>query len=141
MVRITECNGILYLILPKDIDCSDLLSEICSNTGMRRGSFADSQVIRIFKNLLGEAENLHHIYDDYYSEEYDSFKDYLYKKENCSKDFIKTLSDNETVYILRYSINNYSIRDIIGYEEENLGIINQMMQRAMNEGKKQLCDK
>lgn len=133
MIRLVEYLEIYYLIMDQNIEPSMILSGIIDNSGMRKGSFADDQVIHIFKGLLMGASDLRHMYDTYYSEEYSSFGEYLYKKEKFSEDFIKHLADNETIYALRYTVNNYSLRDIIGYENENLDIITEMMRRAVGE--------
>ena len=57
------------------------------------------------------------------------------KKELLEKETIKKLNiqSNETLWLLRFTSNNYSIKDIIGYEDENLQVINQTLEYINHE--------
>lgn len=115
-----------YLITPEMVKMEIILKAICNNTGMKKNSFADLEVNKIFSDLFSNAVDLKDIYNKYYAEEYDSFKKFLYNHETMENEFIDTinLSENETLWDLKYHINNYGIKDIIGFNNENLPILN-----------------
>ena len=106
-----------------------ILKAICDNTGMRKNSFADLEVNKIFLDLFSDAVDLKDIYNKYYAEEYNSFKEFLYNHETMENEFIDTvnLSENETLWDLKYQINNYGVKDIIGFDNENLPILNSFL--------------
>ena len=43
------------------------------------------------------------------------------------------LQSDETLWMLRFTTNNYSIKDIIGYEDENMQIFNQTLEYINHE--------
>lgn len=115
-----------YLITPKKVKMEKILKAIYDNTGMRKNSFADLEVKKFFSDLFSNAVDLKDIYNEYYIDEYDSFKQFLYNHETMDNEFIDmvNLSENDTLWDLKYQINNYGVKDIIGYDNENLPILN-----------------
>lgn len=119
-----------YLIALEGLEMDSILEAVRNHTGMRKGSFADQQVDRIFSDLFCNAFDLKSCYRKYYMEEYDSFREFLYQKETLEYDTIDSmeLQEGDTVWELRYGINSYSIRDLIGYENENIPLFNQFLE-------------
>ena len=89
-----------YLKASREIDLFNLLKKIEANAGMRKNSFADKYVIEIFSDLFVGAVNLGEKYKKYYSAEYDTLQEYLYKKEMLDEDLIDSfaLCDDDTVW-------------------------------------------
>ena len=108
---------------------------IREHNGMKKGSFAESYVIKILMDLISGAVNLGEKYKKYYFEEYESFEEYLYKKELLETEVIQSikLGTDESLWILRFTSNNYLIDSILGYEDENLQIINKTLEYVFNE--------
>ena len=102
---------------------------------MRKGSFADRYVIKIMSRILNGAVDLGKRYRKYYADEYSSFTEFLYKKELMDNDSINKLSlkHDETLFRLNFLINDYSIKSIVGYENENLLLINQLLGAVIDE--------
>lgn len=119
-----------YLIAPEDVKMDKILNAIFNNTGMRKKSFAEQEVQWIFSCLFQNAEDLGHYYKTYYFEEYDSFPDFLYQYKLFEEDFIDHISlrENETLWELRYHIDSYQVRQILGHENENLPLFNRFLE-------------
>lgn len=130
MLQIVKIEENYFLKTDLKGTISLLLEKVQANNGMVKGSFAEKYVVKIFADLLNGATNLGEKYNKYYSEEYDSFETYLYKKELFEMEMIRkiNLQSDENLWALRFTTNNYSIKDIIGYEDENLPIINQTLE-------------
>lgn len=119
-----------YIKTRKEFDISSFIERIKANSGMKKNSFADKYVIKIFSDLLIGAVDLGKRYRKYYSTEYDTLHQYLYRKEMLDENLIDNfeLSENETVWKLRYKN-----KTILGYENENLEVINQALRLFENE--------
>jgi hypothetical protein len=102
---------------------------------MKKGSFAEKYVVKILTDLISGAVNLGEMYRKYYFEEYESFEKYLYKKELLETETIQKmkLGVDESLWMLRFTTNSYSVSSILGYEDENLSIINQTLEYVDNE--------
>lgn len=135
MLQIVKIEENYFLKIDSRCTISTLLERVQSHNGMKKGSFAEKYVVKIITDLLNGAINLGEKYSKYYFEEYDSFEDYLYKKELFEIEMIKeiNLRADETLWMLRFTTNNYSIKNIIGYEDENLQIINQTLEYINHE--------
>lgn len=129
MCTIFKINGKYYLRIQRESKIEEILEHIIENTGMRKGSFADKYVVKIMTGILYGAVDQRVRYERYYSKEYISFKDYLYNKELIDRNTIETLAlqENETLFMLCLTDNDYSITNIIGYEDENLSLINRLL--------------
>ena len=77
-MKIMGIEGKCYLIAPEGLEMDSILEAVRNHTGMRKGSFADRQVKRIFSDLFCNAFDLKSCYRKYYIEEYDSFREFLY---------------------------------------------------------------
>ena len=75
--------------------------------------------------------NLKKEYMDYYMQEYDNFKIYLYQKELLEKNEIALLmlNDNQTVLKLQPSLNNYNVKSIIENDENIVKILNEILEK------------
>lgn len=125
-MRIIGSEEDYYLIAPQGVRLNRIMQAVNDHTGMRAGSFADQQVKRIFSDLFRSAMDLRSLYGNYYIEEYDSFREFLYQREGIEYVFIDSmqLQEEDTLWKLRYGINNYGIKDLIGYENENISVLN-----------------
>lgn len=132
-MRITGIGDKYYLIAPEGLEMDILLGILSSRTGMRKDSFADMQVKRIFLDLFCGAVDLMDCYRKYYIKEYDSFREFLYQKETLEYDTIDSigLQKGETLWELRYTISGYGVRDLIGYENENLPLFNHFLEEIL----------
>lgn len=135
MLKVVHIEDGYYLKSDSEIKMVDILKLVYKNNGMRKGSFAEKYVIKILSDMLFGAIDLKRKYRKYYANEYKSLSEYLYKKELLEKETIDALNLNESeaIWKLRFATNNYSIKEIIGYEDENLGIINQTLEYMQNE--------
>ena len=135
MLKIVNVEGTYYLKSDCELKLTEILEHIHMNNGMRKESFAEKYVVKILSDMLMGAIDLNREYQKYYSKEYESLAEYLYKKELFEKKAIDqlNLSECETLWKLQFNRNNYSIKDIIGYEDQNLGVINQTLEYIQNE--------
>lgn len=135
MLKIVNVEGTYYLKSDCELKLTEILEHIHMNNGMRKESFAEKYVVKILSDMLMGAIDLNREYQKYYSKEYESLAEYLYKKELFEKKTIDqlNLSECETLWKLQFNRNNYSIKDIIGYEDQNLGVINQTLEYIQNE--------
>lgn len=118
-----------YLLAPEGIMMNRLLESIFDHTGMRKNSFADQQVRKIFSDFFQGAVDLKYIYKKYYDKEYDSFREFLYQYKTLDYEFIDyaSLSDSDTIWDLRQkSIDG--IEELIGYNNENLPLFNRFLE-------------
>lgn len=130
MLEVVKVEGMYFLKTDSKFTISDFLEKIQTHNGMIKGSFAEDYVIRILRDLIVGAIDMREKYERFYSEEYDSFEEYLYKKECLEKETILNikLERDESIWMLRFTSNNYSIMSILGYDDENLQIINQALE-------------
>lgn len=135
MLQILKVGEFYFLKMNSDLTIPILLEKLKYNNGMKKGSLAEKCVISIITNLLTNAINFSEKYSKYYLEEYDDFESYLYKKELLEMETIETinLKSDERLLMLSSTINNCSINDIIGYEDEYLQIINKMLEYINHE--------
>ena len=129
-MRITGIGEKYYLIAPEGLGVYGILEVLSNYTGMRKDSFADMQVKRIFSDLFRGAVDLKACYRKYYIKEYDTFREFLYKKATMEYGAIDSmeLREGEALWELKYTINGYNVRDLIGYENENLPLFNDFLE-------------
>lgn len=130
MLEIIKAEERYFLKTDSKFNVSNFLKKIQNHNGMMKGSFAEDYVIKILTDLLVGAIDMREKYERFYSEEYDSFEEYLYKKELIEKETIQNikLEINELLWRLRPESNSYSIKSILGHYDENLPIINQTLE-------------
>jgi len=135
MIEIIKVEETYYLKTDLKFNLSDFERKIQNHNGMKRGSFAEEYVIKILTDLIAGAIDMGEKYAIFYHEEYASFEEYLYKKELLEKDTTQNinLKANESLWRLRFTSNDYSIGSILGYDDENLQIINQTLEYIDNE--------
>ena len=129
-MRIMGIGEKYYLIAPEGLGVYGILEVLSNYTGMRKDSFADMQVKRIFSDLFRGAVDLKACYRKYYIKEYDTFREFLYQKETLEYGAIDSmeLREGEALWELKYTINGYNVRDLIGYENENLPLFNDFLE-------------
>ena len=96
---------------------------------MQKDSFAEFYTKRIFQAFFQYARDLKKEYLAYYRQEYESFVDYLYKKELLDWAHIKILDLNERQTLLKLNINltSYNADSLIEYEDNGIDILNQAL--------------
>lgn len=118
-----------YLKTEFGFDLLYFIEKVKANSGMKKNSFAERYVIKIVSDLLIGAVDLGKKYQKYYSIEYDTFSQYLYKKEMLDSGLIERFNlQEETIWKLRSKNDT-----ILGYNNENLAIINQALRLYENE--------
>lgn len=129
-MEVIKCDEEYYLKTEFGFDLLLFVEKVRANSGMKKDSFADRYVIKIVSDLLIGAVDLGKKYQKYYSMEYDTFTQYLYKKEMFDNSLIErfNLQETETIWKLRSKNDT-----IIGYKNENLEIINQALELFENE--------
>ena len=135
MLKIIKAEETYFMKTDFNFAIADFTEKLLVHNGMKKGSFAEDYVIRILTTLIAGAIDIREKYNRFYLEEYDSFEEYLYKKELLEKETIQDikLKANESLWMLRFTSNNYSIKSIFGYDDENLQIINQTLEYIYNE--------
>lgn len=130
MLEIVKIQDLYFLRTNFKLRIPDLIKRIKRQNGMKEDSFAEKYVIKILTDLLSGAIDLSEKYRRYYSEEYESFEDFLYKKELFEPEDIRKLElgIDDSLWMLRFTTNSYSVKSILGYEDENLPIINQTLE-------------
>ncbi len=135
MLKIIKAEETYFMKTDFNFAIADFTEKLLVHNGMKKGSFAEDYVIRILTTLIAGAIDMREKYNRFYLEEYDSFEEYLYKKELLEKETIQDikLKANESLWMLRFTSNDYSIKSILGYDDENLQIINQTLEYIYNE--------
>ena len=110
MLQIVKIEENYFLKTDSILTISTLLEKVQCHNGMERGTFAEKYVVKIITDLLNGAINLGEKYSKYYSEEYDTFDIYLYKKELFEMNTIKkiNLQSDETLWMLRFTTHQFT---------------------------------
>lgn len=135
MCRLYYVNNVYYLKLDNQFYPRTIIKALLAKSGMRKDSFAEKIVLNSFIELLSNAENLVEIYHLFYRQEYDTLEDFLFKKELLELADIKSFSigDNDSLWKLHLLRKQNSIKNLIGYDNENIMCINSMLKVIMNE--------
>lgn len=119
-----------YCIADDGFVYEELKKRISDAFHLRKDSFAEFYSKRIFQSFFQYARNLKEEYIAYYRQEYDSFADYLYKKELLDWEYIEILNlgENQTLLKLNTDLTSYNANSLIDYDEENsIEILNQAL--------------
>lgn len=135
MCKIFNFNGTYFFKLNQSLTPNIIIEKLRKNSGMKKDSFAEEYVIKIFSQILYNAEDLFENYNTYYYQEYSSFSEYLYNKELLDSQLIKkiNLGTNEHLWKIHMYRNGYNVKNIIGYNNENLEILNSVICGIVNE--------
>ena len=135
MLEILHIEDLYFLKTDLEFSINTFIEIIKKNNGMKKRSFAEDYTVKILKNLIFGAVDLRENYTKYYFEEYESFEEYLYKKELFEMETIQSIKirSNESLWMLRFIRNDYSIKTILGFEDENLQTINKTLEYIINE--------
>lgn len=135
MLEILNIEDVYFLKTDLEFSINTFIEMIKKNNGMKKRSFAEDYTVKILKNLIFGAVDLRENYTKYYFEEYDSFEEYLYSKELFEMETIQSIKirSNESLWMLRFIRNDYSIKTILGFEDENLHTINKTLEYILNE--------
>lgn len=94
-----------YIILAnKNVEKNEIIKQFLSNSKLDSGKFAGKIFIEILSNFFGELEDIEETYEKYYSDEYATLSDYMYKSMLLNRDEIdfvfKNLKENEKIYFV-----------------------------------------
>lgn len=110
---------------PQDLNLKEKLDEFLKEAKMNSRKYAGNLFTNILMAFFSEIEDIEMIYEKYYAREYNSVKEYMYKKmlmeENQIEYIFGKAKEGEKVYFtdLHYtSDNNYE--NLFEYEEEDL---------------------
>lgn len=96
--------------------------------------YAGKMLSGIISNFFIESEDLEHQYNNYYSKEYDSFEDYLFKNMLLDEDEISWLqsklkSSEKMFYVDLRNLPTNNDSNLFDYEEEDfMGKINKILE-------------
>jgi hypothetical protein len=128
-VRILKLADECYCIAEDGFVYKDLEKIISDRLHLKKNSFADVYSKKIFKAFLKYAKDLKKEYMEYYQQEYESFFEYLYKKELLDWQDIDNLnlSENQTLLKLNIKLTSYNAENLISYEEKGMDILNKAL--------------
>jgi len=88
LIQLNDYNYIL--LINKDLTEGEFLKKV----KVKKNTFAGNLMERVYENLINEASDLLYEYERFYSREYASLGEFLYKKLLIDKDTINLLLDN-----------------------------------------------
>lgn len=135
MCQFYYVHNTYYLKLDNQFSPRTIVKALSVKTGMRKGSFAEKVVLDLFIELLSNSENLVEIYHLFYHQEYVTLEDFLFKKELIEFSDIQSFSigDNDSFWKLHLPRKRNSIKNLIGYDNENIMCLNSMLKVIINE--------
>lgn len=118
-MELLSVNGEYVCKVHKGFNMQKLEEALRNQLSMRKDSFAEQYSLKIFRDLFRYARDLRQEYEEYYREEYDSFSEFLYKREFWEVPDIKkvALTESETVLKLRVSSSSYNLDTLLSYDE------------------------
>lgn len=132
-MKIIKIGEKIYCIAPKDIDFEDYLEKFLKLSQVRKNSFAENYLKKIYRCVFTSYVDMKMIYIKYYIEEYESFEKYLYQKELLSNSAIKRISQyckqNYSIYKLNLDSNSYNISGYFKYDENIIRNFNSLIAR------------
>lgn len=128
-MRILKLLGKCYCKADDSFVYEELEKRISDAFHLRKDSFAEFYSKRIFQAFFQYARDLKKEYMAYYRQEYESFADYLYKKELLDWEHIEILdlSGHQTLLKLNINLTSYNADNLIEYEENGIDILNQAL--------------
>ena len=132
-MELLSVNGEYVCKVHKGFNMQKLEEALRNQLSMRKDSFAEQYSLKIFRDLFRYARDLRQEYEEYYREEYDSFSEFLYKREFWEVPDIKkvALTESETVLKLRVSSSSYNLDTLLSYDEYDnsfIAIITQILE-------------
>lgn len=117
-MELLSVNGEYVCKVHKGFNMQKLEEALRNQLSMRKDSFAEQYSLKIFRDLFRYARDLRQEYEEYYREEYDSFSEFLYKREFWEVPDIKkvALTESETVLKLRVSSSSYNLDTLLSYD-------------------------
>ena len=88
-MRIIKMGEDFYCIAPKDIDFNTYLEKFLELSKVRKNSFAEKYLKKIYNCVFTGYVDMKKMYAKYYIDEYGSFEKYLYNKELLNNNEIK----------------------------------------------------
>lgn len=130
-MRMLKLSSKNYCIAENGFIYEEVEKRISDAFHLRKDSFAEAYTKRIFQAFFQYAIDIRKEYMDFYKQEYDSFSDYLYKKELLGWEDIAllNLSEHQTLLKLNIHLTSYNTDNLIDYDEKiGMEIINQALE-------------
>ena len=134
-MRIIKMGEDFYCIAPKDIDFNTYLEKFLELSKVRKNSFAEKYLKKIYNCVFTGYVDMKKMYAKYYIDEYGSFEKYLYNKEllnnNEIKRLIKHCNEDYSVYKLNIDSNSYNISSYFKYDDNLIRNFNILIARLV----------
>lgn len=132
-MKIIKISDEFYCIAKKDIDFNTLKEKFLKLSKVRKGSFAENYLKKIYNCVFTSYIDIKEIYRKYYIDEYESFEQYLYNKELLGKKEINQLKkyckESYNIYKLNIDSNSYNISGYFKYDENLIKNFNLLIER------------
>lgn len=141
MANHLEYSYVNWLVSSKKVDTKMLADEILKRLAFTKNSFSYEISKSILENLFFVGTDLRDEYSNYYLEEYEDFRDYLYYKKLISYEVMDDIGVGFETYIyeLPSGINSYNLAALI-YEDEYdqdefdlISVVNRLLMEIENE--------
>lgn len=132
-MKIIKINDDFYCIAKRDINFDTLKEKFLKLSKVRKNSFAENYLKKIYNCMFTGYIDIKEIYRKYYIDEYESFEQYLYNKELLSEQEIKQLrqyfKEIYTIYKLNIDSNSYNVSGYFKYDENMIKNFNLLIER------------
>lgn len=132
-MKIIKISDEFYCIAKEDIDFDTLKEKFLKLSKVRKSSFAENYLKKIYNCVFTSYIDIKEIYRKYYIDEYESFEQYLYNKELLGKKEINQLKkyckESYNIYKLNIDSNSYNISGYFKYDENLIKNFNLLIER------------
>lgn len=129
-MKIFRLGESYYCIMKKKYNLDKIKELYLKKAKVKKGSFAAEYVVTIFNNVFYNAVDLKKDYNDFYTDEYNSFNDFLYHKKLFSRKDIGNfgIHQDQTLLELNLNRNNYNTKTLFEYEDNFIKVFNEMLE-------------
>lgn len=114
-------------VVNKNLTIEKFLKEV----DCEKGSYAEDMFYRVYRAIFAEAKNLEELYSEYYKQEYQSLREFLYKKYCIEfaiiEDILKKKQSNPNFILLDvddFAYGDYGVFDYAFSEDMGDRVIN-----------------
>ena len=132
-MKILKIGEDFYCVAPNNIDFNTYLEKFLKLSRVRKNSFAENYLKKIYKCAFTGYVDMKKMYIKYYIDEYESFEKYLYNKKllnnNEIKEIRKYCKEGDSIYKLNIDSNSYNISGYFKYDENLIRNFNLLIER------------